>query len=1574
MSERERKSQNVEKEKQKTATSVLPCDKGGRSGPCLSYRPSPEREEEPPTVRSVRPTVTDRSAEPSGLGRDTPDAQSSALHKVLRLINSEKNTLDEAAVHPSSELPPGPSDASHSCPKNQSENQNSLMNREKSGRVTPLPNEDSVSTSHDNIKRPLTPVSKRRKVDGHMTVAMEPSKASSHSKPPAVEAAEAVEMVELVSESSSSRKLRSSEAHTLQQCALKAELNGETTMGQICRSVVKQRSLETREEEDSPACSDGFPSVCVGKQKQKSKHRAVGNSCGPIAVETGGRQNSGMSKETTKSLRFENCLTESKLCASTPTLKHKGGVGFGVDLGVTGQEEKCESPDLYAAGQEEFGDSFQLDTQTEKMMQQEDPLVSHSNPETNRRSTATSTEPKSSVSASGTRSPLRGRSTDENLAGKDPHLRPLEDEKSCKDSSNGCPREAPPKYNISLTDSQMEDILDYSTQGSDHQGETPVLVGKTNRHSSANQSPDGERERSEVAVEAILDGSSSFLFDGLNEDSLLDEGKEGGGDTDVDANHLPSAQKQVQPEDESPADDWEADLWGESSFNLSEWGDSLQIGEAFLNRLTTAHRSVSELTSGPNTDSHHPSVGLPMSDSTRRAKQVNPAVSTDKTPTESSFHLSPGLLDILDQWPSMTGRLPPSHEAPAGGAIEQNASEHTNAEPVNQKNSETSLCPKAEKPSDVRASRSEPGTLLVQEQNRPKSHNDLIPPTPEPVTPRIKMTVTTSSARSSPVTCSRIPPGPMGNPASTHKLTNCESPALQRHAFGPGEHNGETAQAQSCESELKLKCQENQEVKDSPPWSSPGTGPRIPGTVGNPVAMVTPMPTSDLEFCSDSSLVEEGFTLQLSQDSPTSDPTPPPPPPPSSLPSSPEAFSIIDVASDRCLFHTFVQEWRTKGRFSLAVACEKRERPKSPKSTIGGKFQQGSAHVKRTKNVDGFPVRGNEVLVVTGVSVCWGGKDAYYVSLLREQPITDVSASLAPPPLDESLSVSDRLKQVQTCLKRSHLSPAEGAVVTYDLIQVYKTLLLACGVTMEGSFEDPKVACWLLDPSSKERTLHNMVANFAPAELPLLDGIGPGQGVHSLGIGGDSDHTGRYRAAVESVLVYSTMVQLCVNFVGRYVFCRVEMPALGCLALLELNGIGFSTAECETQKHVMQAKLAALEAHAYQLAGHAFSLTRPDDIAEVLFLELKLPPNGDLNGLKNKKTLGYARRTTAGNKVKLAKQFSTTKDVLEKLKPLHPLPGVILEWRRITNAMTKVVFPLQREKRWHPLLEMERIYPVSQTHTATGRVSFTEPNIQNVPKDFEIRMPTLVGESPPSQERGKAVLTKPGYEHGQQLLSRRSKMHGELGSRVRGPEGSPEKGLPFSVSMRHAFVPFPGGLILAADYSQLELRILAHLSRDRRLLQVLNSGADVFRSIAAEWRMIEPGAVDDALRQQAKQLALVQEAPVREAPVQGFAVSLALRPCSFSPLLLALLYFIFHCQICYGIIYGMGAKSLGEQMGIEENDAACYIETFKSRYTVNLSLNHDLGNYVTFIHSCEVEIDFYSTLVYSLLFLNVLYN
>ncbi|XP_007181916.2 DNA polymerase theta isoform X1 [Balaenoptera acutorostrata] len=605
---------------------------------------------------------------------------------------------------------------------------------------------------------------------------------------------------------------------------------------------------------------------------------------------------------------------------------------------------------------------------------------------------------------------------------------------------------------------------------------------------------------------------------------------------------------------------------------------------------------------------------------------------------------------------------------------------------------------------------------------------------------------------------------------------------------------------------------------------------------------------------------------------------------------SPESLAIIDVASDQTLFQTFMKEWQNKTRFSISLACEKISNLTSSKSaTIGGRFKQVSSSQESPIGDDGIPVKGCDGILVVGLAVCWGGRDAYYFSLQKEQKHSEISASLAPPSLDPSLTVKDRMQHLQSCFQKE--SDKECSVIIYDFIQSYKILLLSCGISLEQSFEDPKVACWLLDPDSKEPTLHGIVSRFLPHELPLLEEIETGQGTQSLGLNVTTEHSGRYRASVESILIFSSMSQL--NSLLKKenlqdVFCKVEMPSQYCLALLELNGIGFSTAECESQKHIMQAKLDAIETQAYQLAGHSFSFTSSDDIAEVLFLELKLPPNGERKHQGSKKTLGSTRRgNDDGWKLRLGKQFSTSKDALNKLRALHPLPGLILEWRRITNAITKVVFPLQREKRLNPFLGMERIYPVSQSHTATGRITFIEPNIQNVPRDFEIKMPTLVEESPPSQALGKGLLPtgRGGKKKGCGLNPRHQAEMEERAS---------DKGMPFSVSMRHAFVPFPGGLILAADYSQLELRILAHLSHDHRLIQVLNTGADVFRSIAAEWKMIEPESVGDDLRQQAK-------------------------------------------QICYGIIYGMGAKSLGEQMGIKENDAAFYIDSFKSRYT---GINH----------------------------------
>ncbi|XP_013370681.1 PREDICTED: DNA polymerase theta isoform X2 [Chinchilla lanigera] len=633
-------------------------------------------------------------------------------------------------------------------------------------------------------------------------------------------------------------------------------------------------------------------------------------------------------------------------------------------------------------------------------------------------------------------------------------------------------------------------------------------------------------------------------------------------------------------------------------------------------------------------------------------------------------------------------------------------------------------------------------------------------------------------------------------------------------------------------------------------------------------------PESRSRFQGDGPVRHTSVSLQVSQDSLQLTP----------VSCSSESLAIIDVASDQTLFQTFIKEWRGKQRFSIALACEKTRNLTSSKAvTIGERFKQARLHQETPVQDDRFFVQGSDDTLVVGLAVCWGGRDAYYVSLQKEQQHSEISASLAPPPLDPALTVRERMWHLQSCLQKE--SDKDRSVIIYDFIQSYKILLRSCGISLEQSYEDPKVACWLLDPDSMEPTLHSMVTSYLPHELPLLEGLETGPGIQSLGLNVSTEHSGQYRASVESILVFNCMNQLNSLLQKENlqdIFYKVEMPSQYCLALLELNGIGFSTVECESQKHIMQAKLDAIEMQAYQLAGHSFSFTSADDIAEVLFLELKLPPDGETKIQSSKKTLGSTRRgNDRAYKQRLGRRFSTSKDVLNKLKELHPLPGLILEWRRITNAITKVVFPLQREKRLNPFLRMERIYPVSQSHTATGRITFTEPNIQNVPRDFEIKMPTLIEESPPPQALGRGLLPM-GRGQNKSCVQKP------------GPQAQMEKasdrGMPFSVSMRHAFVPFSGGLILAADYSQLELRVLAHLSHDRRLIQALNSGADVFKSIAAEWKMVEPESVEDDLRQQAK-------------------------------------------QICYGIIYGIGAKSLGEQMGIKVDDAACYIDSFKSRYT-----------------------------------------
>ncbi|GFN83271.1 DNA polymerase theta-like [Plakobranchus ocellatus] len=601
-----------------------------------------------------------------------------------------------------------------------------------------------------------------------------------------------------------------------------------------------------------------------------------------------------------------------------------------------------------------------------------------------------------------------------------------------------------------------------------------------------------------------------------------------------------------------------------------------------------------------------------------------------------------------------------------------------------------------------------------------------------------------------------------------------------------------------------------------------------------------------------------------------------------------QSFTIIDVCADRRLFESFLSELGEQRSFSLSVACERLphqcDKASVSRAVIGQRFSKKKLPEAPEKDVSlltGISVADTEQMVI-GLAVSWEHRDVYFVSLMPVGYVAecDPDDSLSEPSLDESLTQIERVLAITKLL-----SSKQGVdqVIVYDTKTVYITLAKALGITLVEC-EDPRVADWLLSPSSRLKNLHNMVASFCPEELPLLDVIGGASSYGSIGLdvtqGTISRVSGRLRACTECVLARALMTR---HYHAKLAeeslleaFTDVEMPALVTLARLELNGFGICESELERQKTLMVTKLTALEDRAYTMAGHVFSLTSTDDISKVLYSELKLPINGDPNiAPRLPSARGQGRRGRGGSSL----MGSTNKEVLEKLTKFHPLPAVVLEWRRISSALTKSLYALQRSARLCPRLDMPRVYGDCQIFTATGRVSMAEPNIQNIPKDFAIELPDYIGESPTASQPAGRVVTK---------SSKLAAVRGDKQQAARIMD--PDNVITAPVSMRKMFVPFKGGILLAADYSQLELRVIAHLSGDSRLAAVLNAeGGDVFKMIAAQMHNVEAEEVNPAQRQQAK-------------------------------------------QVCYGMLYGIGAKALGEQLGVEENDAGAFMEMFKSRY------------------------------------------
>lgn len=456
---------------------------------------------------------------------------------------------------------------------------------------------------------------------------------------------------------------------------------------------------------------------------------------------------------------------------------------------------------------------------------------------------------------------------------------------------------------------------------------------------TTSQCADKEGITEDRSASKTLNRSSSFLFESLNDSALLaglsphqvsdQSEEEQANDQEVRQKSSIGVADQRRRNEllaNQEAEEQEAIVWGESSFSLSEWGDSLLVGEYFLERhsvLKCAERSLhrarhekeqqpggqnslsNEQASepSPNPIPTHLEANQDCSDDDHsgiQEKQITEGIRSKialfKCPLvqnapESTLYCSPGLQEIFDRWPSMSDQ--PCPIAAANNPAHTLDLPQASIEGLSKRGNEHTAASESECHKEQVS-----GLDFEDATERPGSANDLIPPTQgrPPVTPRVKLT--TSSIQSPLAT----PPLKQSTPSTLLQrkpaVTKCRQTQSGHRENLPEEQTNISSDSNQKHQQLKAlpfpnpKLHNEQNISMNKGHASPTSPqPKAPSNVESPVA-------------------DEGFTLQLSQDV--------------SLCCS-GTFSIIDVASDRRLFETFIKEWKTKERYSLALACEKME-------------------------------------------------------------------------------------------------------------------------------------------------------------------------------------------------------------------------------------------------------------------------------------------------------------------------------------------------------------------------------------------------------------------------------------------------------------------------------------------------------------------------------------------------------------------------------------------------------------------------------------------------------------------------
>ncbi|XP_065179224.1 DNA polymerase theta-like [Sycon ciliatum] len=566
-------------------------------------------------------------------------------------------------------------------------------------------------------------------------------------------------------------------------------------------------------------------------------------------------------------------------------------------------------------------------------------------------------------------------------------------------------------------------------------------------------------------------------------------------------------------------------------------------------------------------------------------------------------------------------------------------------------------------------------------------------------------------------------------------------------------------------------------------------------------------------------------------------------------PAAEKNFVVIDICGHRRLLRTFLKEWSAQTCYSVSLACESQARSDFAQSSAAVSLASCATTTMGTSlfdtEVTTLATSASCGRVLRGISVCWEASEIYYMSLDAGDVSHENDSSL------DGVSMPERLAVVRRLLCSSCRT---NTLYTFDLKETCRNLSDSESLMLDGPVCDVRLCAWMLNPDRNQRSFAQLIRDELPNYCK--------QEQDSLYYLATTPHRpARLASVATAALTWLLMKHFKPLLIAEDLWTALEETesrAALAFARMELCGMGADPAECNKQQLILQQRLTELEEQAFGIAGHSFALTSPADVSTVLFHELRLPPD------PSKTSNTAVRRTTRSSRggrgaASRLQKFSTNKEVLIKLSSLHPLPAILLEWRRINSALSKVVLPLRQELKEHSGLRMARVHCVVQLHTATGRIALSDPNVQNVPKEFNISVDVV--------ESGFIDQT--------------------YVSMIR-PTSLPSS----VVVMRDFFVPSAEHVLVAADYSQLELRLLAHLSADPKLCAILHDvGADVFRSMASEWLHIPVSTVSTEQRQQAK-------------------------------------------QVCYGMLYGIGAKGLATQLSVDVNAASKFMNSFKQAYAV----------------------------------------